>query len=94
MRNRSSLLTILFIFFMVCIAVVIGVRGKWAALAVADRPSDTYLIKHTGYYDTRAITGADGQTEIPPDRINNNNFSTNMIDDLKGVSSSSTMALP
>ena len=95
MKDRSSLLNLVFVCFIVCMAVVISVRGKWAALeTIADRQNDTYVVKHTGYYNRRAITGPDGQTDIPDDRLERNNFSTTMIDDMKGVSATSTMSMP
>ncbi len=77
-------------------AVVISVRSKWASLeAVVDRNSDIYVVKHTGYYDKREITGAESETDLPIDRIDHNSYHTTMIGDTRGVTTtSSTMITP
>jgi len=97
MKDRSSFVNLVFVIFIVCLAVVISVRGKWSALeTVADSHTDTYIVKHTGYYDTRAITGAaDGSSDVPIDRLNDNGYSTTMIGDTRGISTTaSTMMVP
>lgn len=97
MKYRSSLLNLAFVFLIVCMAVVISVRGKWSALEnVVDSRTDTYVVKHTGNYDTREITGAgDGSSDVPIDRLNDNGYSTTMIGDTRGISTTaSTMTMP
>lgn len=96
MKDRSALLNFIFVFLIISMAVVISVRSKWASLeAVVDRNSDIYVVKHTGYYDKREITGAESETDIPIDRISHNSYHTSMAGDMRGVSTtSSTMTMP
>jgi len=96
MKDRSALLNFIFVFLIISMAVVISVRSKWASLeAVVDRNSDIYVVKHTGYYDKREITGAESETDLPIDRIDHNSYHTTMIGDTRGVSTtSSTMITP
>lgn len=96
MKNRSALLNLIFVFLIVCIAVVISVRGKWASLEdVVDRKTDTYVVKSTGYYNRREITSAESETDIPYDRVDHNSSPTSMVGETKGISiTGSTMTVP
>ena len=93
----KTVLTIMSVLcFILCLVVLATIRSNWSQeLSHKNRQADVnYTVTHTGYFNRRAITGADGQTDITNDRINRNNFSTVMIQDMKGVASTSTMALP
>lgn len=96
MKDRSALLNFIFIFFIISIAVVISVRGKWASLeAAVDRKTEAVEVKHTGTYDRREITGAESETDIPYDRVDHNSYPSTMVGETKGISTtSSTMTTP
>jgi hypothetical protein len=94
----KTVLTVMSIIcFVLCLVVLATIKSKWSQTLSSSNNNGqriTYVIKSTGHFNKRTITGADGQTDIPDDRINRNNFSTVMIQDMRGVSSTSTMSLP
>ena len=93
---KTALTIMSVICFLMCLVVLATIRSKSShERSQTDRQANaSYGVKRTGYVNKRAITGADGETDITDERINRNNFSTVMIQDMRGVSSTSTMRVP